>query len=660
MVKKIIKKFIKIILPKRMRYKLIYLLNKCRLENINTKSDKIKYLLKNYFSYKVYVNNDEVKRIKKLYKKIDLKSNGDSEFIYIIDKYKVYYYKNANFGNGTIDYSLILDYSLEDLIAMTPDKSKKGLLHFLSELANKTYISNSNNKNAIYFKRLINNKCEGFEEALQRILFVNQILWQTNHPLVGLGRLDNILLQYVKDESDEQLLSVIRNFLLTLHKDYKFKSGELYGDTGQIIILGGSDKDGNDTCNRLTPLFIKAIKESHIPDPKVLLRVNSKTPREIIEASVKCIETGVGCPLFANDDVIIPKLIDFSYDIDDAYNYVTAACWEPFPANKSSENPNSCSLNFVRPLIDTLDAATDNNINSINDFIERYKDNLKNEINDVYDHVSKFKYDSDYLSSCFIISCLTSESTIGSGGAKYKNFGVTGVGLGNVIDSLIVIDDVVFKEKAITFTELKEILKNNYYEKEDILQSFKENHLKYGNDEEYVINLANDIICYTKNLVHKYDNDNYKIKFGLSSPSYINDFKNLTATPDGRKSGDPANVHISCSKPIAFTELMDFASKLDYSDNCFNGNVVDFIVNRSFIENNFDKFVDFIIASFKIGIFEMQMNVVDSNTLIAAQKNPELFPNLIVRVWGFSAYFNDLPLEYQNILIERTLRSERC
>lgn len=82
------------------------------------------------------------------------------------------------------------------------------------------------------------------------------------------------------------------------------------------------------------------------------------------------------------------------------------------------------------------------------------------------------------------------------------------------------------------------------------------------------------------------------------------------------------------------------------------------MVSPDFIENNFRKFVDFMMASIKVGFFQMQMNVVSSKMLIEARKNPDKFPNLIVRVWGFSAYFNDLPEEYKDVLIERALKNE--
>jgi len=119
-------------------------------------------------------------------------------------------------------------------------------------------------------------------------------------------------------------------------------------------------------------------------------------------------------------------------------------------------------------------------------------------------------------------------------------------------------------------------------------------------------------------------------------------------------------VHISCKKAVGYTELISFASQLKYTGIAFNGNVVDFMLTPSFIENNFEKFLTFLKLAIKKGFFQMQMNVVSSSTLIKAKENPELYKNLIVRVWGFSAYFNELPEEYKDYLIERAKISENA
>ena len=129
-----------------------------------------------------------------------------------------------------------------------------------------------------------NQKAKGLKDALQRILFFNQIMWQTGHHLNGLGRLDFILEDYynydIKNNilTKDECIELIKEFLLELHRFYKYKSNSLIGDTGQVIILGGKKDNGEYFYNDLTYMFIECIKQINLPDPKLLLRVNIISP----------------------------------------------------------------------------------------------------------------------------------------------------------------------------------------------------------------------------------------------------------------------------------------------------------------------------------------------------------------------------------------------
>ena len=203
--------------------------------------------------------------------------------------------------------------------------------------------------------------------------------------------------------------------------------------------------------------------------------------------------------------------------------------------------------------------------------------------------------------------------------------------------------------------------KNNFKKDkyQDAYNDLKNMKPQFGMDDEEIVSLTNEIINYLEDCLKDYTNKfGGKIKFGLSAPSYISAGEEISASFDGRKAGEPFSTHISSDSVKSYTELMRFASKIDFGGAKFNGNVVDFMASPSFIENNFDKFADFLEISAKLGYFQMQMNVVSSKTLIEAKENPEAHPNLIVRVWGFSAYFNDLPESYKDVLIQRALKNE--
>jgi len=181
----------------------------------------------------------------------------------------------------------------------------------------------------------------------------------------------------------------------------------------------------------------------------------------------------------------------------------------------------------------------------------------------------------------------------------------------------------------------------------------------FGREDEEVVQLVNKIVNTVKVRLTSYRNYlGGRAKFGLSSPNYIDHGNHVEATFDGRRFGDALSVHISTKGNIAYTEFMKFASKIDYSGNAFNGNVVDLMIPKSLIDDYKEPFTMFIKESIKIGFFQTQMNIVSSDVLIDAKKNPGKYSQLIVRVWGFSSYFVDLPEVYQNLIIKRALMCE--
>ncbi len=638
-----------------------------------SKDNKIIGRIKAFKNTKIYYDKNKGEELKKLFKGIDVITiSKDKKFYNNFDFLKVNCFTNSIIDNMCIDYSIILDNSFEDLKKSLNKNDEKFYLTELKTiegfelLIDRIVEKNKSNKNIVNnLQNMKSKKADSLYEALQRILFINMLLWQTNHKLNGLGRLDLILIKYYKKDIENKTLNeneakkLIKEFLETLHDFYEMKSSALIGDTGQIIELGGESINGEYLCNELTYLFIELMEELKLPDPKVLLRVSKKTPRSLIEKSLKCIQTGIGCPLFANDDVIIEKLINFGYEKEDAYKYGTSACWEPYIIGKASDPNNIRWLSFMNPLNDLLENEDLNSFTNIQDFIEKYKEYLKKYLDNLINQINNMRFEKDPILSLFIDDCVKSSKDISEGGAKYNNFGLTSVGLANLVNSICNIEEFVFKNKEMSFDEFNKIRKNNFESNEKLLKRLKNSEEKYGKDSDKILELANDLIKYTTDVLK--EKRNYlggRYKFGLSAPSYIDASKNVPASFDGRKEGEPFAVHISSDVSNGYTELVEFASKLSYEENRFNGNVVDFFVSPNFISDNFDKFVDFLMLSIKVGFFEMQMNVVSSKQLIEARKNPEKFPNLVVRVWGFSSYFKDLPDDYKDYLIERALKSE--
>ena len=596
-------------------------------------------------------------------------------FVYFIDESFVFDSSKAKrIDNLTPDYEKILNNGLLDLkYKNTENKFCEDYNHVIDSmiiLVHRIIVElekiDPDNKKITWFKRLIDGKPTSFEEAIQRMLFLNQLLWQTDHRLVGLGAWDRILYKYYQYDISNGIINendgydIIRDLFVVLHNNYDYKSSLLKGDTGQIFVLGYSDDCGNYICNSLTYIFIEVMKDLHLPEPKCLLRVNKNTPRSLIDLSLQSIATGIGAPLFANDDVIIPSLRNYGVQETDLYYYGTSACWEPLICGKSTSLNNILPFNYLMGLDFLLRREKIADINDFDIFYTKYIFNLKQYIKSIKRNMDRIRLQYDPLLSVFIGGCFENKKDVSYGGAKYHDFGITTVAMGNLIDSLLNIKEYVFDTKRLTLLDVKKIMLNNYEGFDSIKSELKEKKSRYGVDDDEVVELVNSITEVVAEEFKKFKTYiGGNIKIGLSGSAYLDSGKLFGASFDGRGANEPFTVHISNERNNGYTEVINFASQLKYDNGRINGNVVDLMVAPGFVETHKDKFLDFIMECIGTGFFEMQMNVVSSEVLIRAKEKPEDYQNLIVRVWGFSAYFNELPEEYKNVLIQRALANER-
>ena len=603
----------------------------------------------------VYYNSiDKADQIDRLISSVEIKNCGHGNFFYSIDERSIPFHMYKVIENMPINYSEIIQHSLFELLRKSSSANNNiGKNNCIILRAMVEYIDRAiqTDPDAIPLKKIKESKASTLEEALQRILFVNQFFWQTGHKLIGLGRLDKVLDAF-PESYDEELLIV--NFLKTLHEHYYYKSSVMPGDTGQIILLGGEEEDGSFFNNRFTFKIIDCLRKTNIPDPKILLRVSHNTPVDLLTCATECIATGIGSPLLSNDDVVIPCLMDFGYTTEDAFDYGVSACWEPLSIGRSLEQNNIASILYGRAI---YDACTDKAFVEC----ERYQDVLSlflkyvnREIKEAVSKIDRIEWEPDPLMTLFSEDCLDKNLDISAGGAKYNNYGLLSEGMASAVNSLININYYCFETKQISLETIRKCINENYegYDKEKNLFSRTING--FGTDSEEAINLTNEIIDYTISILKDYRNHfGGMVKFGLSSPNYVRNGLIVGATVDGRKAFAPFSTHISRDTDNPFTEIANFASKLHYNGYSANANVVDIITPPNMINDNTNKFVKYLNSIIKEGVFQIQFNVLSYETLLDAKAHPENYQNLIVRVWGFSAYFNDLPTEYQNQLIAR-------
>ena len=328
-------------------------------------------------------------------------------------------------------------------------------------------------------------------------------------------------------------------------------------------------------------------------------------------------------------------------------------------SGKSSSLNNMTVLNYLKALDNLLKRECLEDIKTFEDLIEKYLIYLQRNLRAVKRVLACHRFQYNPLLSVFTEDCYEKKMDVSCGGARYHHVGITSVAMGNLVDTLFHIKEYVFDRQIYSLYDIKRILIQNFEENESLRNELKGKASRYGTDEEEVLNLVNRITACVSDEIEGYRSYlGGKMKVGLSGSAYMDAARSFGASFDGRKAGEPFTVHISNEDNDGFTEIVGFASQLEYGAGRFNGNVVDFMVSPDFIHNNWDKFVDFLLGCIRKGFFEMQMNVVSSKTLLEAREHPEKFPNLIVRVWGFSAYFKDLPEEYKDVLIERALKNE--
>lgn len=659
---------------------------------------KLKYAIKSSYLFERFYRFSKAKRnnanLKCIYDKkivntycktldaVTISINKEKPLQYWIDENLYFCHFNNVLGNMPIDYSIVVDNSLNDLLdrishcpntyGLRSDEEKFILSiemymdRIIEEIVKINDFSDKSDdlSNLVKcFQDMKNKPAETLRDALQRILFWNSIFWQTGHKLVGLGRLDLVLDRFNDEalENPKEAELLIESFLCELHRYYTYKSSTLKGDIGQIIVVGGLDEEGNYLKNFFTESFITTCAKLHLPDPKCLIRSGKDMPFEMMDLALSSLLTGIGGPVLANDDVIIPSLLKLGYSKKQAHNYAFSACWEPLSYGDSFGQNNFSNINFCRCVNDSIFSSFE--IETWEEYLYKFYNELEKKIEEICNAANGKQWEIDPLFSLFTDGCLTSGKDISAGGAINNDFGILSVGFSNAINSLMNIKKIVFDEKQYTMQQIAEIIKSNYdsVDGKILYKKLKSENSYFGHQDESVIQLCNDILNFVGNKLKLKTNVlGGKFKFGLSSPAYIDEGTLTEATLDGRKSGKPFNTHISVlDEKVGCTELINFASKLDYSNSVANGNVVDIILNPQLVENNLEKYNILFRTAIKMGIYELQINVLSSKQLIDAKEHPEKHPELIVRVWGFSAYFNDLPTEYQDLLINRALANEK-
>lgn len=537
-----------------------------------------------------------------------------------------------------------LDYALEYVEKYREEATKTG-----------------NTELAAALSKIPHSGAETFYEACVFLKLSLFFLRATCTDHVTLGRFDQYMYPfYLHDKKngidDEKIFETIEELFISLNFDTDLYPGVQMGDNGQSMVLGGYDADGKSMYNELSKMCLDASLELSLIDPKINLRVNKNTPFELFESATYLTKKGLGFPQYCNDDIVVDGLVKLGYAKEDALDYVVAACWEFIIPGKGADVPNLNSFCFPAVINEVITKELDN-CDTFEELLERVRAAIATNCEAIRDYHLGKPLPRHPFASVYFDGCIEKLQDVFCGGTKYNNYGCHGTGIANAADALAAVKKVIYDDKSMSKKVLLNALKadfNGYAEERNMLKACP----KMGNNDDYVDSLATYIMrAFCDNMNGKPNGIGGIWRAGTGSAQcYLRDTDCTTA--DGRKSGTPYSSSFSPSldvKTDGLLSVLQSFTKFDLTD-IINGGPLTIEIHDTVLRNDVGiKKVAMLVQKYiELGGHQLQLNSVNRDRLIDSQKHPEKYPNLIVRVWGWSGYFNELDKSFQDHIIRRT------
>ena len=503
-------------------------------------------------------------------------------------------------------------------------------------------------------------------EALQTLRILHFAMWCEGEYHCGLGRIDQYLFPYYEADvkagrlTEETALEEMEEFFIACNRDSDLYIGVQQGDNGQSVMLGGVTREGKPAFNDLSRLCLKACGELKLVDPKINLRVDKSTPIEIYELGTELTAKGLGFPQYANDDVVIPALQRWGYELGDARDYSVAACWEFLVPGCGMDINNIDAVSFVGALDAALRILTQRHKDTECSF-DDVKREFFAEIQRRADALVKKYAHVEILPGPFVsvisTDCIKKARDI-SKGAKYNNFGIHGTGIAVAVDSLASVRELVFEKRLVTLEELVKLLDTDFAGRPDVLAAAKAAP-KMGNADARADDLAKELVAFWGHAFDGKRNDRGGIfRPGTGSAMYyIWHARDVPASADGRLKGEPlsANYAPSLDVPVKGpVSVVRSFTEPDLGPVCNGGPLTIEIHDSAFaMPDGVGKVANLVKFFIERGGHQMQINTINRDTLLDAQAHPERHRHLIVRVWGWSGYFIELDKCFQDQIIKR-------
>ncbi len=498
-----------------------------------------------------------------------------------------------------------------------------------------------------------------FREALQFIRVLNYAAWLEGNYHVTMGRFDLYCWPYLEKDlaegvhTEESALDLLCDFFLAFNKDTDLYYSIYRGDNGQSFTLGGVDREGRPVFNTLSRLCLLASKRLEVIDPKINIRVDKNTPLEIYELGSELTAVGLGFPQYTNDDIVIPGFMKKGYSLEDARDYAIAACWEIVVPILSADIINVGALSFAK-VVDRAFHESLPTAETFDDFFEAVRQGIFDECADITSRMENVWY----IPSPFYGLFFPFEDI--SKGGKYNNFGIHGTGVSTAADSLAAIKKYVFEEKSITAAEYLAAVDSDFEGYPELLAKLRYDTPKMGSDDDFVDQFAVRLLAIFADALEGKRNCRggfYRAGTG-SAMYYLWHAEQIGASPDGRRKGEGLGTNYSASlfsrSQGPFSIVKSFC-KPDLTRNVNGGPLTLEFHSSTFHSPDGVKKLALLVRSFvELGGHQIQLNTVDGDTLRDAQAHPEKYPQLIVRIWGWSAYFVELDKRYQDHVIARS------
>lgn len=494
-------------------------------------------------------------------------------------------------------------------------------------------------------------------EALQFFRILHYAIWLEGTYHVTCGRFDKYMRPYYEADkeryTDEELLLLLRDFFLSFNVDSDMYPGVQQGDNGQSMVLGGVDENGEDVFSHFSEMCLRASGENLLIDPKINMRVSKTTPQTQFVEGSRLTARGMGFPQYSNDDVVIPGLERLGYRHEDAVNYGVAACWEFIVPGRGCDVANIAALSFPKIVDEVLHSAFRDEMTSAElqeaarAAIVRRCDEITGSVHDLWFIPAPF------LSLFF--DCPTGNIASGS---IYNNFGIHGTGLSTAADSFAAMEKYVLTERRFTADTLREAVDSDFSEHEEILPLVRNEGPKMGADSS-----ADDWAVFLLGAFADALENRRNCRGGIwragtgSAMYYLWHAAEIGASPDGRRRGEPFATNYSPSlfaKTGGPVSIIRSFTKPELS-RVINGGplTLEFDASVFRAEDAAEKLASLVQFYILSGGHQLQLNAVSRETLLDAQEHPEKYARLIVRIWGWSAYFVELDKPYQDHVIAR-------